>query len=129
MAIISPEKIRLNTIIGANIRREREVCKLTQAELGKFFGWRSNFVSKLESGERSVTVIDLYRLSEIFNISINSFFKTDNIDENNKKAIKMSEVQRKQKKICDMVCRLEPVLIDQLLIITESFMKINRDLK
>jgi transcriptional regulator with XRE-family HTH domain len=44
------------------IRRERENAQLTQAELASRIGVPQSFVSKCESGERRIGVLDLRRI-------------------------------------------------------------------
>jgi transcriptional regulator with XRE-family HTH domain len=51
---------------------------LTQSEVATYFGKHQSFVSKSEQGDRVVSVIDAYNFAKLYNVSLDSFFKSDN---------------------------------------------------
>jgi transcriptional regulator with XRE-family HTH domain len=57
------------------LRHARKKAGFTQEELGKRLGKYKTFVSKYESGERSLTVIELIEISEILEIDPLSIMK------------------------------------------------------
>ena len=56
----------LYTIIGANIRCEREKINMTQAQLAEQLGLSTGFVGAIERGDKGTALLTLYKLSEIF---------------------------------------------------------------
>lgn len=55
--------------IGDKIRHLREEKKITQKELGNFLGYSESFISYVEKGERSLSAIDLNKLTNFFDVS------------------------------------------------------------
>lgn len=55
--------------IGDKIRHLRETKKVTQKELGNFLGYSESFISYVEKGERSLSAIDLDKLTNFFGVS------------------------------------------------------------
>ena len=58
------------------LRDARETAGLTQTEVGKRFGAHASFVSKCESGERRIDVVELSAFCRIYEISLTSFLKS-----------------------------------------------------
>jgi len=54
------------TEVGARIRERRESAGVSQAQLGRVLGVSGSLVSRIESGERKVTVFDLGLLSDAY---------------------------------------------------------------
>ena len=52
--------IALNIVVGTCLRKHREEKELTQRELADIMGRPQSFVSKIETGERKLSVIELY---------------------------------------------------------------------
>jgi transcriptional regulator with XRE-family HTH domain len=50
----------------ARLRQARGEAGLTQAEVGRRLGVRQNFVSRAETGERRLDVVDLARFAAIY---------------------------------------------------------------
>ncbi len=63
-----PQHIR--EILGENIRRERVIRNLTQAELAKKIGTSQMMVSRFEKGKDTPTVWRCYRIAKVFDTSI-----------------------------------------------------------
>ena len=63
-----PQRVR--ETLGENIRRERVIRKMTQAELAKKIGTSQMMVSRFEKGKDSPTVWRCYRIAQIFETSI-----------------------------------------------------------
>ena len=63
-----PQDVREN--LGENIRRERVIRKMTQAELGKKIGTSQMMVSRFEKGKDSPTVWRCYQIAKIFDTTI-----------------------------------------------------------
>jgi len=59
----------------------RENADLTQMEVAKRLNKPQSFVSKCEQGERTVNAIDLFRFSQVYNVSTDFFF--EGIDKEN----------------------------------------------
>jgi transcriptional regulator with XRE-family HTH domain len=92
--------IRVGTIyLPSNITFLRKQNKLTQQQLADFFGYTHTAISNWESGNRSPDSIDLYKLSNIFEISVDDLVKVDlekeyyNIKKHTKKEVKEKVTQ------------------------------------
>ena len=55
--------IAANMVVGTCLRKLREERELTQREVAQLLGKTQSFVSKIESGERSLSVVELYNYS------------------------------------------------------------------
>ncbi|OFX16176.1 MAG: hypothetical protein A2Z18_04120 [Armatimonadetes bacterium RBG_16_58_9] len=55
------------------LRQVRLDAGLTQAELGKLLGQHQSFVSKYESGERRLDLIEVWRICEAVGITMHEF--------------------------------------------------------
>jgi transcriptional regulator with XRE-family HTH domain len=54
----------------AALRQARKNSGLTQTQVGRKFGAHASFVSKIESGERRIDVVELADLCHVYGISI-----------------------------------------------------------
>ena len=52
--------ISVNMIIGACLRKHRKRLKLTQSEVAAYMGRSQSFVSKVETGERSLSTPEFF---------------------------------------------------------------------
>lgn len=64
-------------IIGQKIKALRGKTGLSQQRLAELLGTSRPSISQIESGERKVSVEELDRLAEIFNVSINSLLNRE----------------------------------------------------
>ena len=55
------------------LKERRRELGISQQAVGEKFGRYQSFVSKLESGERRLDIIELLKLSEIYKTDINFF--------------------------------------------------------
>jgi len=67
-------KAEITKIIGANIRAKRLDKKMSRKELAERMGISQSFLGYIEKGVRGVSTENLYKLSHIFEESIDSFF-------------------------------------------------------
>ncbi len=58
----------MNFLVGDNIRVIRETLGWSQTHLGESAGLQQSAISRLEVGERAITVSDLARIAEAFDI-------------------------------------------------------------
>ena len=63
-----PQAVR--EILGENIRRERVIRKMTQAELAEKIGSSQMMVSRFEKGKDSPSVWRCYLIAKVFDTSI-----------------------------------------------------------
>lgn len=68
-------------IIASNIRRLREVKRLSQKEVSISSGVPQGQYSRIENGKVEPAVSTLEKLAKVFEVSITEFFKTDDVDE------------------------------------------------
>jgi transcriptional regulator with XRE-family HTH domain len=65
-SIFSPEQEKLQKLL----RQIRKEAGLTQAELAKALGVPQSFVSKFESGERRLDLVELHHICKAVRISL-----------------------------------------------------------
>jgi len=68
-------KLRLDKIIGVNIRRERTLRGVSREELAAMLDLTISHLGLIERGERGATSVVIEKLTEAFKISIDSLFK------------------------------------------------------
>lgn len=56
-------------ILLAKLRQAREAAGLSQEEAGKFLGRNQSYISRCESGERRLDVIELLEFAELYNVA------------------------------------------------------------
>lgn len=64
-------------IIGENIKKLREEMELNQANIAQFLNVDQSMISKIEKGERTISVDMLEKLSCLFGVNINDIEKED----------------------------------------------------
>ena len=119
-------KERLRIIIGENIRNERLARNISIDELAEMLELTSGFVGLIERGQRGTTPSTLFKLSDVFGKSIDSFFHRD---ENG--ALSMSEElvvkgQAKRKKIESLIAGFTDNELDFVVTILKGLRTLNR---
>lgn len=66
---------KTDVFVGKKIKEKRIFLKITQEELAKKLDITFQQIQKYENGSNRVSAGRLYKISKIFNISINYFFK------------------------------------------------------
>lgn len=80
----------INAFVGSKIKEYRKKKKMNQTDLGKKLGVSQNTISGYENGEWEVSYDNLFKIADIFEISIDDLFpgtKKGN-DNNLEKALK-----------------------------------------
>lgn len=67
-------KEQLRKTIGENIRSERIARNMSIDELAELLELTSGFVGLIERGRRGATAYNIYKLSEIFGLSVEKLF-------------------------------------------------------
>jgi transcriptional regulator with XRE-family HTH domain len=57
------------------LRSKRQQNRLSQDDFAKKLGVPQSFISKIESGERRIDIVDLFRFCEVLNIDVVQFIK------------------------------------------------------
>lgn len=57
------------------LRETRRAAGLTQGEVAQEFGSHASFISKIESGERRIDVVELAECCRIYGIKLSTFLK------------------------------------------------------
>jgi len=68
------DKVRLDKRVGGNIRRERELRKITRDELAEVIDLTTSHLGLIERGERGATSVTLEKIVRAFGVSIDSLF-------------------------------------------------------
>ena len=63
----------------AALKQTRKDAGLTQTDVGEKFGAHASFVSKCESGERRVDVVELAAFCQIYGVSLAEFLESAGI--------------------------------------------------
>ena len=71
MPTSATEKIIL---IGLNISYYRRVRHLTQVELAEAVGISSNYLSQVERGYKSISLVNLLKIAEVLGVDEKNFF-------------------------------------------------------
>ncbi len=62
--------------LTAALRKARETAGLTQAEVAAKLNVYDSFLSKVESGERRIDVIELIQLLKLYGVDVTAFLRT-----------------------------------------------------
>jgi transcriptional regulator with XRE-family HTH domain len=68
-------KKQFNTIVGGNLREERNARELTMSDLAKALGVSVGSIGLIERGERSLTSYNMHLISEAFGITTDALFQ------------------------------------------------------
>lgn len=60
----------LFNLIGLNVRVERTIKQLTQAQLAELIDVHEKYIGKIETGKQNVTVRTLNKIAQALNINI-----------------------------------------------------------
>jgi transcriptional regulator with XRE-family HTH domain len=62
------------------LRQARKDANLTQTDVAKRFGSHASFVSKCESGERRIDVVELAQFCHLYGVTVSDFVKSAGLD-------------------------------------------------
>jgi transcriptional regulator with XRE-family HTH domain len=62
--------------LTAALRKAREDAQLTQAEVAEKLGLYASFVSKVESGERRIDVVELSQFCKVYGVGLVEFLRS-----------------------------------------------------
>lgn len=80
-----------NDMVGKRLRRERRALKLTQKEVADALGFSQGAISRIEKGERQVSIEMLERFSQLYSVSLESMLGINEIRGNKKASIEVDE--------------------------------------
>lgn len=75
----SSHTVRYKRLLQA-LRSARQKADLTQVQVAKHFGAHASFISKIESGERRLDVVELADFCRIYRIRLGAFLKDAGLD-------------------------------------------------
>ena len=64
----------------AALRQARKNADLTQTQVAKQFGAHASFVSKIESGERRIDVVELAQFCRLYGVKLADFLQEAGIE-------------------------------------------------
>jgi len=67
-------KLRVDSVIGQNVRVEREMRRMTRDELAEVMDLTVSHMGLIERGERGATAVTLEKLARVFNVPVDNFF-------------------------------------------------------
>jgi len=85
------DKAFIKENLGKTVKKYRLMYDLSIEELAKLLGLSSAFVGLIERGERGVSLKNLVRLSEIFDIDINQLIYDSSLEHKDRKLLGFSE--------------------------------------
>lgn len=68
--------------IGNNIRKNRNIKKLSQEELAFKAGLHRTYIGSVERGEKNITVLNLIKIAESLNIEVKTLLDLEEKDNN-----------------------------------------------
>jgi transcriptional regulator with XRE-family HTH domain len=72
---IGLSKKQFNRIVGENIKKKRLANGLTTADLGKILDLNPSSISSAEKGDISMSSFNIYKLSNLFDVSVDYFYQ------------------------------------------------------
>lgn len=104
----------MNELFAARLKKLREEMGLTQEELGEAVSLSSEYISLLEAGKRTPSIIALNRISKFFQKNVSYFLETrenpfDILQADEKIDAKTKEVLTEFRKICETYLELEKI--------------------
>lgn len=84
----------------------REQAGLRQGQIAEFLGVTQTYISKIETGERNLTVDQLERLANLYGYSLSSFVNTQDDIRPMQFAFRASEVSQKDLEVIADVGRI-----------------------
>ena len=67
-------KLRVDSIIGNNIKSERILRRMSRDELAEIMGLTVSHMGLIERGVRGATAVTLEKLSQVFDVPIDTFY-------------------------------------------------------
>jgi len=104
----------MNELFAARLKKLREESGLTQEELGQAVGLSSEYISLLEAGKRTPSIIALNRISKYFQKNVSYFLETrDNpfsiLQTDERLSAATKKILTRFQKICDEYLELERI--------------------
>ncbi len=62
------------------LRQAREQAGLTQTDVAQRFGAHASFVSKCESGERRIDVLELAQFCKLYGVKVSDFLRSIGVE-------------------------------------------------
>jgi len=87
-------KSEIQAYIGRRLARERAALKITQAEFATMLHCSQPQYGRYESGDRAVPASDLYELSRVLEVPVDSFFPAEGRGDLDKAEIELVEAWR-----------------------------------
>lgn len=96
--------------IGIKLINARKEAGFSQTAIGKYLGVDQSLISKYETGERSITMDSLYKLSDLYGCSLDYFLKKDS------RNIELKSVALRGSKIegndLEVIARINRILVN-----------------
>jgi Zn-dependent peptidase ImmA (M78 family)/DNA-binding XRE family transcriptional regulator len=70
-------KENIKNILGNNIRSLREASEINQSQLGEYLGFTQVQISHIEKGERTLSITNLRKISDLFDVSMRELIESE----------------------------------------------------
>ena len=117
-------KERLRIIIGENIRNERISRNISIDELAEMLELTSGFVGLIERGQRGTTSSTLFKLADVFGVSIDTLFYRG--EDSSMRLSEEPTGEVKRKKISSLISDFSDKELDFVINVVKSFRLTNR---
>jgi len=121
-------KLKIDSIIGQNVRSEREMRRMSRDELAEIMDLTVSHMGLIERGERGATAVTLKKLSQAFKVPIDSFFNQGEIPSLNIRESDISETAiSTQKRIASLLTRLSEPELDFVIHMVKGIIALRHD--
>jgi len=119
------DKVRLDRIVGINIRRERDLRRLTRDELAELIDLTVSHLGLIERGERGATPVVLNKLCSVLGVTADYLF-TERTRAMSAKEKSDTPKDIARRKVDVLVSRLNEAELDYLTEVVKGLLKLRK---
>jgi transcriptional regulator with XRE-family HTH domain len=117
----------LRKLVGNNIRNERTASNMTLYEFSERLGLTPGFVGLIERGKRGATAYDLYKISEVFKISVDDLFlcAPENLRQGSTESKKYGDDSFRKNEVLTLIKNLSDRELDYIIFLIKGVIEMN----
>ena len=69
--------------VGKRIRMLRKLSKMSQEEFAFRCGMDRTYITSLENGKRNISIVNLKKIAEVFEMTLSEFFDLEDLEDFN----------------------------------------------